>query len=371
MSLSMPFREFARLKLVASMTSEGNTSMQFEPSSASLIPDDVGSNVVFHFQSSVSNGVNTLTIYVTGSAPLTGSTSTTPEHGSIGSSLDHSSETNFGLSPRGSNLDIPDPSFCWIGDSSTLDPLFSQSQASSFQQGSLAQHAMNSTMSHMETSYPGYSELLQDYRDNTSTSLTNDYPSWTDPAIFSLPFMDPSTSSIPSSASSSLPTTPSVCSTASPASNFSEITMDDQASASSPEASCQCPLNHPPALPRRVVSSASSSLAHRHRDTTHSRSRSQPDAYHIHHSRSRGVPVKSSFPCTFVPCPEVFSRKHDRMRHEVAQHGLQCEWVCDRCRKFFSSEKTLAKHKCNVNVDVRWTAPAQNNTGQDGGVSQA
>lgn len=67
---------------------------------------------------------------------------------------------------------------------------------------------------------------------------------------------------------------------------------------------------------------------------------------------------KQYFPCSFDGCPEVFSRKHDRMRHEVTQHGRLCEWACDQCRKFFATEKTLAKHKCTSRVgDTRWIVP--------------
>jgi len=66
---------------------------------------------------------------------------------------------------------------------------------------------------------------------------------------------------------------------------------------------------------------------------------------------------KSNFPCSFVGCREAFSRKHDRMRHEVVQHSRQCEWSCDKCRKFFSTEKTLAKHKCSRLCDSRWLIP--------------
>ncbi|KAJ3831729.1 hypothetical protein F5878DRAFT_667189 [Lentinula raphanica] len=187
--------------------------MQLEPLSAPLITDsdDICSNVVFHFQSSASNGINTLTIYVT-KAESTGPSSN-PEHGSGVSSQGRSSEVEIAstLSQGGSSQDIPDPStFGWVGGNSMLNSVFGHSTTSSFQQGSLA-HAVNSTMPpHMDTSYPGYTELSQDYQDNTSTSLTNHYPSWTDPAIFSLPFIDPPTSSVPSSASSSLPTTPGV-----------------------------------------------------------------------------------------------------------------------------------------------------------------
>ncbi|KAJ7757406.1 hypothetical protein DFH07DRAFT_919669 [Mycena maculata] len=58
------------------------------------------------------------------------------------------------------------------------------------------------------------------------------------------------------------------------------------------------------------------------------------------------------FPCT-MGCPLDFSRKHDRMRHEVSQHGRVCEWGCDTCLGFFSSEATLKKHKCKISAGTR------------------
>lgn len=66
---------------------------------------------------------------------------------------------------------------------------------------------------------------------------------------------------------------------------------------------------------------------------------------------------RTNFPCSFAGCLEAFSRKHDRMRHEVIQHSRRCEWSCDQCRKFFSTEKTLAKHKCSRVGDLRWLVP--------------
>ncbi|KAF7300167.1 Transcriptional regulator prz1 [Mycena kentingensis (nom. inval.)] len=54
---------------------------------------------------------------------------------------------------------------------------------------------------------------------------------------------------------------------------------------------------------------------------------------------------KKYFPCE-MGCPMRFSRKHDRLRHEVTQHGRVCDWSCAACSGFFSSEATLRKHKC-------------------------
>ncbi|KAJ7458857.1 hypothetical protein FB451DRAFT_1272684 [Mycena latifolia] len=61
------------------------------------------------------------------------------------------------------------------------------------------------------------------------------------------------------------------------------------------------------------------------------------------------------FPCT-MGCTMRFSRKHDRLRHEVTQHGRVCEWGCNACLGFFSSESTLKKHKCRNPGGTRWVS---------------
>ena len=67
---------------------------------------------------------------------------------------------------------------------------------------------------------------------------------------------------------------------------------------------------------------------------------------------------KTRFPCE-MGCSETFSRQHDRLRHEIAKHGRRCEWLCDNCRRFFSSKETRNKHKCTGTAAVsRWTQPA-------------
>jgi hypothetical protein len=63
------------------------------------------------------------------------------------------------------------------------------------------------------------------------------------------------------------------------------------------------------------------------------------------HMKSHLPKAPRSFPCT-MGCTMDFSRKHDRLRHEVAQHGRVCEAECSSCLGFFSSEATLKKHKC-------------------------
>ncbi|KAJ7121827.1 hypothetical protein C8R43DRAFT_1033062 [Mycena crocata] len=68
----------------------------------------------------------------------------------------------------------------------------------------------------------------------------------------------------------------------------------------------------------------------------------------IHEPKSQ-----KSFNCT-LGCAMSFSRKHDRLRHEVIQHGRLCEWRCEECLGFFSTEMTLKKHKCRNGGGSRW-----------------
>ena len=64
------------------------------------------------------------------------------------------------------------------------------------------------------------------------------------------------------------------------------------------------------------------------------------------HTKSHNTKLlRTSYPCE-MGCKEHFSRRHDRLRHEVTQHGRVCEWVCDDCGRFFSSARTMGHHKC-------------------------
>ncbi|KII86852.1 hypothetical protein PLICRDRAFT_271766 [Plicaturopsis crispa FD-325 SS-3] len=77
------------------------------------------------------------------------------------------------------------------------------------------------------------------------------------------------------------------------------------------------------------------------------------------HMTTHQPKVKTSLPCTMPGCQEMFSRQHDRLRHEVSQHGKSCEWSCSVCRRFFSSERMLQIHKCQGQAsNSRWTVPA-------------
>ncbi|KAJ7739248.1 hypothetical protein DFH07DRAFT_943955 [Mycena maculata] len=57
------------------------------------------------------------------------------------------------------------------------------------------------------------------------------------------------------------------------------------------------------------------------------------------------------FPCS-MGCSLEFSRRHDRLRHEVSQHGRVREWECKLCMGFFSTQVTLQKHKCKARAKL-------------------
>ncbi|KAH9933803.1 uncharacterized protein B0H18DRAFT_951784 [Fomitopsis serialis] len=72
------------------------------------------------------------------------------------------------------------------------------------------------------------------------------------------------------------------------------------------------------------------------------------------HLRAHTPKQTKAIPC-MMGCQEHFSRQHDRLRHEVTKHGRVCEWVCEQCRKFFSSKRTLSNHNCRTSGGfTRW-----------------
>lgn len=75
------------------------------------------------------------------------------------------------------------------------------------------------------------------------------------------------------------------------------------------------------------------------------------------HMSTHNPKNKKSHLCT-MGCGMTFSRKHDRWRHEVSQHGKSCEWTCEKCSHFFSSKKMLSLHQCCGPIQSRW-APSE------------
>lgn len=72
------------------------------------------------------------------------------------------------------------------------------------------------------------------------------------------------------------------------------------------------------------------------------------------HMEAHKPKPRVSFPCT-LGCSERFSRQHDRLRHEVAKHNKVCEFLCNECGRFFSTQKTLGNHKCPMaQGGTRW-----------------
>jgi hypothetical protein len=63
------------------------------------------------------------------------------------------------------------------------------------------------------------------------------------------------------------------------------------------------------------------------------------------HMGTHSPKPRKAFLCT-MGCGEVFTRQHDRHRHEVALHGKKCTHVCARCKRFFSTAKMLDRHVC-------------------------
>ncbi|KAJ7723001.1 hypothetical protein DFH07DRAFT_283574 [Mycena maculata] len=68
------------------------------------------------------------------------------------------------------------------------------------------------------------------------------------------------------------------------------------------------------------------------------------------HAQKHVAKPPPCFPCS-MGCGLEFSRRHDRLRHEVSQHGRVREWECKLCLGFFSSQGTLKKHKCKARAE--------------------
>lgn len=60
---------------------------------------------------------------------------------------------------------------------------------------------------------------------------------------------------------------------------------------------------------------------------------------HVTEGKSR-----KSFICSVDECGERFTRKHDRLRHEISQHRKKARFSCQCCPRNFSTSHTLQKH---------------------------
>jgi hypothetical protein len=129
----------------------------------------------------------------------------------------------------------------------------------------------------------------------------------------------------------------------------------DSSSASSPSSprttfiACATPLTPPPSetdthpentAPNRVGRRGQYPCLH----PSCSRVLTSPYTRQVHMGTHAPKPRKA-FLCT-MGCGEVFTRQHDRHRHEVALHGKKCTHVCARCKRFFSTAKMLDRHVC-------------------------
>jgi hypothetical protein len=65
------------------------------------------------------------------------------------------------------------------------------------------------------------------------------------------------------------------------------------------------------------------------------------------HTAAHRPKASVTWPCTYG-CDQDFSRKHDRLRHEVAKHGRVCEYSCEDCGRFFTTTRTYQNHKCRM-----------------------
>ncbi|KAI4294428.1 hypothetical protein K525DRAFT_290829 [Schizophyllum commune Loenen D] len=68
------------------------------------------------------------------------------------------------------------------------------------------------------------------------------------------------------------------------------------------------------------------------------------------HLRAHSKPkTRPEFPCSVPGCHLHFSRRHDRLRHEVAKHNKTTDvHRCRECGHVFSFKKTLGNHRCSA-----------------------
>ncbi|KAJ7780308.1 hypothetical protein DFH07DRAFT_765588 [Mycena maculata] len=135
-----------------------------------------------------------------------------------------------------------------------------------------------------------------------------------------------------------IPSPPSASHSASP------ITSDTSSGSS--------PTSHESSPPSPSVSSASPRPKFECPEPQCKRMFKHPHTLKVHLKTHKSKP-RRVFQCT-GGCAAFFSRQHDRLRHEVTQHGRVCEWVCEICSVFFSTSRTLENHRCKGASGTRW-----------------
>ncbi|KAJ6624603.1 hypothetical protein B0H10DRAFT_2212709 [Mycena sp. CBHHK59/15] len=336
MSLSMPIHEFSRLRLTAILSPTGHISLSFKPLEGVSEPfkDLSPPDLTLHVECATENGVNQLSVYLASNAPASRKEQLNPPENVISDGLENA-DASIARGRVASPTDIwpahlfEDPAVQAQSENGEILGQFGTSQCNALQEGQLFQDG-NYDFDVLCGNYESTGWL-----DTQSRLGTHPVQSPTD-AFLSLP----------------TPPTSSVEDFGNHRHQFSD--------ASSPSAASSSGVDSPAAL-----ESDHSSRSKRSKLPCHHRTCKQK----LRDKHVREVPmvmqtkVKQTFAGTFAHCSEIFSRKHDRLRHEVTQHGTKCEWVCHKCRKFFASEKTLTKHGCSTSLDTRWVVPS------DGGIS--
>ncbi|KIK56497.1 hypothetical protein GYMLUDRAFT_61944 [Collybiopsis luxurians FD-317 M1] len=375
MSFSMPLAEFSRLKLTASIKPNGDTAITFVPSPTPLGSQVATPDITVHFSSTYTDSKSEISVHFSAS-PSSSSLAQTSSHVAI--SEDTLDSKCF--QPRLelfilTKQSLPAEASITVADQADHSYITVQEHP-----GPLTSDAISSWLEQIRfdpedpTLLPLVDKELSDgtaacrsidisqfntqfSRENKGSTVTREldvtmteWPNATlqQPALSSRSIPSPESSS----SSVSIPHGYRDDNTSANATQLDFRASDRLGSAWSHDIHATCM--------HQASGRISSTQQYRHGTVSPSK-RSQSTSYPTPSHRSKPSP----YPCTFDGCLEVFSRKHDRMRHEVAQHGLQCKWVCKKCSRFFGSQKTLAKHICRDSNDRRWTAFSDNQSTGD------
>ncbi|KAJ6617015.1 hypothetical protein B0H10DRAFT_1948699 [Mycena sp. CBHHK59/15] len=355
----MPIHEFTRLRLVAKLNKSGNIALSFKPLEGTTEPpkDLITPNLSLHFDRTCEDGVAELSVYVSGGSSTPCPTNAIDVPINSQSRASPSSESSVNAPAGRAPAEQLDP----IWPANLFEPQTFQSRSKD--------HSIFAPLSDSEPSRPGImSSMDQLFRDEHDIG-EHDIGEYDFDALCSTYDGARTMSATGGWPDANALTQYAVDSqSASPASTF--LSLPDRPGSSTDGFSFPPHEFHPPSQSSPSTSSTDddspaplgSDSSYRLQDKRHKYpclhrgcKRKFTDEYIREiHMVTHQTKAKPTFPCTFPICPEVFSRKHDRLRHEVTQHGKQCEWICHKCRKFFASEKTLTKHRCSGCPDTRW-----------------